>query len=323
MKEFLSVAPEHSFNHKLNLSDVPPLAKLEKTKILAIISTIDHLQSEISAATSILTRNLDVVKCSGTLAQAIDVINSVSEKSEKFIETYSSCFGDAYELFSRVKSEITRISRLEKIIRKEADTQKLLKNETPCKTDEILESFLKQIMFGYQETLGVATGLSDEPKALSEGIRCLITSAEKLTIPEAECEIFEKLFSDSRGHVPRQLEFMSFLKSYCEISDTLASELIMTETVTINLLDKVSTVGFLVLSRGFCLPEDIADEVLEREGEEVSGGGAGGGEAGDEDVTEQFDEEDLEDPLEGDSKPGDQLAITSGLNRKYPGTQIS
>ena len=302
LREYLSVAPESPFEHKLNLENVPTLAKLEKSKVLQIASTIETLQSEVTVATSILSANLEIVQSSSSLSKAFEAISAISSKLEKFIENFADIFSDEYELFTKVKLEVTRISRLEKLVLNEAEGQRRLKNEPTEETDEVLENLLKRIMFGYQETLATSSSLSEEPKALSEGIRCLITSAEKLTIPENEVIIFKNHFEASQGHVPRLFEFMTFLNSFCEISDSVAAQLLMTETVTINLLDKVSTVGFLVLSRGFCLPEDIADDVLEREGEEVSGGGAGGGEAGDEDVTEQFDEEDLEDPLEGDSK---------------------
>ena len=61
----------------------------------------------------------------------------------------------------------------------------------------------------------------------------------------------------------------------------------------------MSSVTSFLLQRGFCLPEDIADEILEQESQEaIGGGGAGAGEAGENDVSEEFDKEDLEDPLE-------------------------
>ena len=89
---------------------------------------------------------------------------------------------------------------------------------------------------------------------------------------------------------------------YINLSNHFISYQRNVESGAFDLLYKVCTLAFLVLSRGFCLPGDIADEVLEREGEEIGGGGAGGGKAGEDDVTEEFDEEDLDDALPEDSK---------------------
>merc|ERR1712037_441439 len=87
-----------------------------------------------------------------------------------------------------------------------------------------------------------------------------------------------------------------------ELAKSMLSHFHHMEIYNIALLDQLSTIAYLVLNRGFCLPEYIADDVLEQEGEEIGGGGAGGGQAGTDDVTEEFEEEDLDDPLPGDSK---------------------
>ena len=190
---------------------MPKLAKLEKSKILQIASTIETLESEVTLATSILSENLEIVQSSSSLSKALEAISAISSKLEKFIENFADIFCDEYELFTKVKLEVTRISRLEKLVLNEAEGQKRLKNERTEETDKVLENLLKRIMFGYQETLATSSSLSEEPKALSEGIRCLITSAEKLTIPENELIIFKNHFEASQGHVPRLFEFMTFL----------------------------------------------------------------------------------------------------------------
>ena len=87
--------------------------------------------------------------------------------------------------------------------------------------------------------------------------------------------------------------FISLSKNFIQSGLTMESSLH-------KLLYTISSVTSFLLQRGFCLPAELADEILEQEGAEIGGGGAGAGEAGENDVSEQFDKEDLEDPLEGE-----------------------
>ena len=123
-----------------------------------------------------------------------------------------------------------------------------------------------------------------------------------LLIPAAEFQQFQDILETTTGQCPVLHEFTGVLQPYVQLCEQYQFTLATAESATLDLLYKISTITFLLLSKGFCLPADLAEEVLEREGEEIGGGGAGGGEVGEDDVTEEFDEEDLDDPLTDEQK---------------------
>ena len=95
---------------------------------------------------------------------------------------------------------------------------------------------------------------------------------------------------------------MDLIGPFIEMSDNFVKIGHQLHEALEKVLYTMSSVTSFLLQRGFCLPEDIADEILEQESQEaIGGGGAGAGEAGENDVSEEFDKEDLEDPLEQDA----------------------
>ena len=108
------------------------------------------------------------------------------------------------------------------------------------------------------------------------------------------------LFAGLTGQNKELAQTITLLQPFVALAKNFTRGASAMEEALHKLLYTISTVTSFLLQRGFCLPAELADEILEQEGAEIGGGGAGAGEAGENDVSEQFDKEDLEDPLEGD-----------------------
>ena len=167
LNEFLKCAPEEVFTHRLNLSNVPPIALLSASQVVEIRKEVSALSEQIERDLAIISTTHSSIVTLPTAETAILSITRLAERSKSLVDRYSGTFESDNLFFDNVAVNVAKLNRLSLLVKSEVKTQR----EQPHQVDEeFLNKFLERIMFNYQEALDRVKDLTDESKLYSEGM---------------------------------------------------------------------------------------------------------------------------------------------------------
>jgi midasin (ATPase involved in ribosome maturation) len=304
---YLDCAPDEINSHRWDCSpNFPALEKMNKSEISEMKEFLSVLRKTFES----LKNQLGSTETDNNVSRANEVNKLISQAEEschhrafsqiiKIVDANNHCDNGGIRDMHIFVAAMKTLYQSMKLVQKEIASQ----TQSSRSHDTIpLNKFFAQTTFAFQNLVKNHSEAKNSDK-IFQNQAVLASMLESFIIPEREFADFSSFYSQILGKSEELTIFITkIIHPYINLAKSMLSHFHHMEIYNIALLDQLSTISFLVLSRGFCLPEDIADDVLEQEGEEIGGGGAGGGQAGTDDVTEEFEEDDLDDPLPGDSK---------------------
>ena len=315
LKRLLQSAPDELEQTNVDLDNVPSLCGLVSSseKLQNFQKSLESFEFQTNQTISKITKILNYsLITEENEKSAVDSINLTKDSLKNLRIEFITNFDEENELelvgkFEKIESNLGSIVEM---IHENSRSEKT-GTSTPFDLER-MNKFVQRVMIIYQEHLtkldAMTTSSSTSNTTETEpdiNLQLPLDFMSNLALPEEE---FSKIKSEILNLSGRHEVFPEFLKLINPFVEMSKFILILGEQLESGFHKMIythSSICSFLLQRGFCLPEDIADEVLEQEGAEIGGGGAGAGDAGENDVSEEFDKEDLEDPLEGEDDAGD------------------